>query len=296
MFNRISLELFTAVGCASILAAAVACGQSDQRIEQEPIVNLPTITDDEPELANVDTGSVMPDPVAEQPPAPVAVETAADPLPDDFRGLVRFAKRSSDVDRALEALELARDKNPKSVIPDIESARVLLAAGLSKRARPFAESAVDGDGSSSYAWNTMGRVELAEGDIDGAVASFQRATEENPDNSYAFNNLGLALIRLERYPEAVTALEAATNGNEPTGYMFNNLGMAYENIRRFDLAMAAYRQAIDLGSSKAAENLERLETHGHTESGLESDEDSQAADEAAETESATPVEVEAVVE
>jgi tetratricopeptide (TPR) repeat protein len=281
MFNRISIELITALGCAGILATSIGCGQSDRSKDQQPIVNLPSITDDEPNMANVDTGNVMPDPVAEEPPTPVKVEPVAEALPETFSGLVRFAKGSSDLERALEALELARTKSPKSIIPDIESARLLLAAGQPGKARAFAEAAVDGDGSSSYAWNTMGRVELAEGDIDGAVASFERATEENPDNSYAFNNLGLALIRLERYPEAVSALEAATNGAKPTGYMFNNLGMAYENIRRFDLAMAAYRQAIDLGSGKASENLERLEEHGFSGSGLDNDEIEQPSDEPA---------------
>jgi Flp pilus assembly protein TadD len=134
-----------------------------------------------------------------------------------------------------------------------------LAQGNTEGAREHVEVAIDIDGASSLAWNTLGRVELAEHDNQAAIVSFERAAEENEDNSYAWNNLGFAQMEEGNFEDAVTALEAATSGGSPTGYMWNNLGMAYEHLDRISLARASYRQAADLGSGRAQDNFDRLE-------------------------------------
>ena len=98
----------------------------------------------------------------------------------------------------------------------------------------------------SSAWNTLGRVELAERDFDAAVASFERATEENEDNSWAWNNLGFTLIQQDNFEDAAAALERATSGDNVTGYMWNNLGMAYEQSGWNDKAIEEYDRFLEL--------------------------------------------------
>src|SRR5690606_35029064 len=109
------------------------------------------------------------------------------------------------------------------------------------------------------AWNTLGRVELAEHDHEAAIVSFERAVLENEDNSYAWNNLGFLYIETGDHEAAAEALEQATSGAAPTSYMWNTLGMAYEPLDKIVEARAAYRQAADAGSAKAQANVERLE-------------------------------------
>ncbi len=283
-----SLVLSTAIGCAAMLFAAACSEQKSEEQSRSPMAEpkLPSIVDDKPSLANVGTAPALHllpqidvDTTSAQEPA--AAAPVQSPMPEDYAGLLKFAKGLGvdDHGRALEALKRARALNSKSTAPDVESARVLLAAGNAKAARPFAEAALDLDPSSSYAWNTMGRVELGELELEAALASFERAAEENEDNSYAWNNLGLTLMRLERFPEAATALERATSAGRPSAFMFNNLGMTYEHLARFDLAAAAYRQADDLGSAKAVANLNRLEDDGVDLSGPVADVDEPALEE-----------------
>jgi len=250
--------LFKAALGSAMLLVTIGCSDQKKPERTSSKAPIPSIVDDKPAMTNISAPAI---PVPEVAIAaavdtqPVAAEAV---LPEAFAELVAMGKSSDDVELAMRALAAAREQRPRSVIPDIESARVMLRAGRLSEARGFAESAIEMDSKSSYAWNTMGRLELMEDNLDAAVASFERAAEENEDNSFAWNNLGLTLMRLERVPEAVSALERATSGGKPTEYMWNNLGMAYELANRPELAVSAYRQGVSLGSARAEANLERL--------------------------------------
>jgi len=255
---NVRFPLIKAALGSAMLLVTVACGDKETSPTAAPAPSIPSIVDDKPAMASIDSRALTVPDVAPAIPEAAALASEEPVMPESFSELVSVAKGSDDVEIAMRALAMARERRPSSVIPDIESARVMLKAGRLSEARAFAESAVDVDSKSSYAWNTMGRLELMEGDLDAAVASFERAAEENEDNSFAWNNLGLTLMRLDRVPEAVSALERATSGAKPTEYMWNNLGMAYELAHRPDLAVSAYRQAVSLGSARAEVNIERL--------------------------------------
>ncbi|HLU65042.1 MAG TPA: tetratricopeptide repeat protein [Kofleriaceae bacterium] len=169
------------------------------------------------------------------------------------------AEPEESEEEMLDALALAAERNPDDVRPRVKLARALFEAGKRGEARRHAELAVEADDGSSSAWNTLGRIELADRDLEAAVTAFERAAGADPDNSYAWNNLGYVLIELERWDEAAAALENATNSEKPTAYMWNNLGMAYEHLDRIREARAAYRQAAELGSDKGQVNADRLE-------------------------------------
>lgn len=265
MTRTLSMKLRAALVAGALAATAAACGGGDEPKNKtetkkpKSSYQLPSSIDDKA----ADMTSRAPLPARTELPrvaAPAPVKS--EPQPETYAEHIAFGKRAAtggDLERAVEILEQAAAMRPKAASPRIELARAFLDAGKSGEARGHAESAVELAPESSYAWNTLGRVELMENDKEAAVTSFQRAAEESEDNSYAWNNLGLTLLELERYAEAAEALERATSGASPTAYMWNNLGMAYEHLDQLDLARAAYRQAAGAGSGKADANLERLE-------------------------------------
>jgi Flp pilus assembly protein TadD len=141
----------------------------------------------------------------------------------------------------------------------LELARSFLTSGDRKQALAAARKAVKLAGSSSAAWNTLGRAQLAYHNYDDAITAFERAVELNPENAFAWNNLGFTLNTLELWDEAARALEAATASAEVTGYMWNNLGVAYEHLDRLDEARRAYERGAASGSQVAAHSRVRLE-------------------------------------
>ena len=253
---------------AFAFALTAACGASDDASKndrpKELGIELPSAVANPSETAM--TAPVpLQQPPAAAPAKPAGAQVPAPeptPTPTTYRELMAQGKRAyagGDYDDALEMFAAASAKHRTSATARIEIARTLLGMGRVAKARDHAEAGIELAPSSSYAWNTLGRIELAEGSRAAAVASFERSVELDNDNSYAWNNLGLTVLQLERYEDAVGALEAATSGANPKAYMWNNLGMAYEHLDRIVEARAAYRQAADDGSSKGAASLERLE-------------------------------------
>jgi tetratricopeptide (TPR) repeat protein len=206
-----------------------------------------------------------PAPVAQLPPIPVEaapakppeVVPAATPLPTSYKAAMKAAKKASPADK-LTLYEHAATLEPDEAAPHIELARVYIAQQQPRAARKHAELALDREPTSG-AWNTLGRIELLDGDREAALEAFGKATEANPDNAWAWNNLGLVHLQLGQHVEAVAALERATSGDRPEGYMWLNLATAYERSDQVELARAAYRQAAKHGSDAAKAALARLD-------------------------------------
>ncbi len=249
----------------ALLLGTVACGGGDSKPKEENKGEFPASlskvsTSDHTSV--VDPRSAAQAQPSMREPAPVVAAPEPEVEPVKFSGFMHRGKSrfsSQDFSGAAADYEEAAQKRPESFRPRVQLARTYLALGKIASAREHAELAIEIDGASSLAWNTLGRVELAEHDHEAAVVSFERSVEENDDNSYAWNNLGFVLIEEEDYEGAVEALEAATSGAAPTSYMWNNLGMAYEHLDQIVLARASYRQASELGSGRAQDNFDRLE-------------------------------------
>jgi tetratricopeptide (TPR) repeat protein len=247
---------------AFALTAACTGGDTNENDETKELgIELPSAVADKSEKAMT---RPAPAPIVETVPVARApsVEPDPEPAPTTYREMMAEGKQSyadGDYDEALELFADAAAKRRAVATPRIEMARTLLRMDRVSKAREHAQVAIEIDPSSSYAWNTLGRVELAEGEREAAIASFERSVEENEDNAYAWNNLGLTLLLDERYEDAAAALESATSGSVQKAYMWNNLGLAYEHLDRIVEARAAYRQASDLGSAKGEASLERLE-------------------------------------
>ncbi|WP_254567095.1 tetratricopeptide repeat protein [Oscillatoria sp. HE19RPO] len=85
-----------------------------------------------------------------------------------------------------------------------------------------------------------------EGNLEGAVVSYQQAIRLNPNFTEAQINLGVALVNLGRISEAIAAYRnaIATNSQLPTAHY--NLADALAKQQEFDAAIAAYQEAIRL--------------------------------------------------
>lgn len=247
--------LVASIACFAIAGLAAGCGKKeDKKAESFP----PSVTAPKSTVTNT-----IPEVVPEPEPVPEPVEPVVEPeiMPTTYSGFITAGKAklaSGDSAGALEMFTRANELKDYA-FPKIQMARALLQMGEHDKARVHAEKAIDMDGSSSFAWNTLGRVELAAGNSEAAVTSFQHAVDNDETNSYAWNNLGFSLINLERWQEAAEALENATSTAAPKAYMYNNLAIAYEHLDMLDEARAAYRQSSELGSDKAAASLIRLE-------------------------------------
>jgi tetratricopeptide (TPR) repeat protein len=177
MLNRISSSMKVVLGCSAMLFLASACGSKSDKTQPEPVkASAPiksAVLDEKPAMVNIAPPDVSPKSL------PVETETTpAVEIPENFSGLIKGGKSlsaSGNVDDALDYFARAGELRPNSNRPDIESARTLLTIGRSKDAREFVESALEKDEESSYAWNTLGRVELLEGNLEEAVAAFERA-------------------------------------------------------------------------------------------------------------------------
>jgi tetratricopeptide (TPR) repeat protein len=239
MLKRLSaLHIFT----AGLIGLVPACGSGEKSEKQKPVIEthqareMPAQAKRETDIT--ESKPVTPDKVVE---------------PEEEKPV---AKSSEEI---LDALTLAAEREPDDVRLRVKLSRALLDAGRIAEARDHAATAIQIDPDSGAAFYVLGRIEMADKDMDAAVAAFEKTVEKDEDNSYAWNNLGYIFIEQEKFVEAAAALENATSGAKPTDYMWNNLGMAYEHLDRMREARAAYRQAVELGSTKGQANLERLE-------------------------------------
>ncbi len=246
-----------------VLLSASACGGSDAKPSEEDVSEK--IPQSQTRIATASHSNTIPSQPLEiereeesKPPAIAALVT---PEPETYS---QYMKRGRDLSndgepqQALLDYQQAAQMAPNAAMPEIQQARMYLTLGETGQAREHIAEAIEMDSTSSFAWNTMGRVEMAERDYEAAIVSFARAVDEDPDNSYAWNNLGLVYLSTEDYLEAVQALERATSGVSPKAYMWNNLGMAYEHLNDLVLARASYDQAIGAGSDRAQANYDRL--------------------------------------
>jgi Flp pilus assembly protein TadD len=169
-------------------------------------------------------------------------------------------------------LEAAAEQKPKAAQPHIELARAYLIEKKASAARDEAVTATKNSPDSWVAWNTLGRAELALGELDKAKDTFNEAVDLG-GSPYAWNNLGFTLLQQGKNQEAVDALENATYSDDPDddgrgeyaeGYMWKNLAVAYERVDRLAEAEMAYENAVHSGDKSAKKPLALLRKKLHS--------------------------------
>lgn len=92
----------------------------------------------------------------------------------------------------------------------------------------------------------LGNALMDQGQLDGAVSSYQRTLEINPSYAEAHFNLGNALIGLGKHETAIAAYRRATEiaPNDPE--MHNNLGNALQSLGDPEAAATCFRRALEI--------------------------------------------------
>ena len=104
---------------------------------------------------------------------------------------------------------------------------------------------------SSLVENDFGFALLDKGDLNSAIARFQRALEIQPDYPEALNNLGVALLQKNEVDDAITRFQAALQSKSDFAQAHFNLGKAMFQKGDVDGATAHFRQALQINPGYA---------------------------------------------
>lgn len=95
--------------------------------------------------------------------------------------------------------------------------------------------------------------QLAQQDIDGAIATLTRAVHADPQSVRAHTRLGGAFLLAQRYDNAIEQFQQAVGLDGDHAGAFIGLGVAYLHQGRGGQAKAALAEAKRLSPDKAAE-------------------------------------------
>ena len=101
------------------------------------------------------------------------------------------------------------------------------------------------------AHNNLGNALLQKGNVEEAIAHFQKALEINPNYTIAHNNLGNALIRKGSVDEAIAHYQRALQITPDSAEAHNNLGGALLQKGNVDEAIAHYQKALQINPDYA---------------------------------------------
>jgi CHAT domain-containing protein/tetratricopeptide (TPR) repeat protein len=95
-------------------------------------------------------------------------------------------------------------------------------------------------------WFEQGNQKYMNGDLIGAIASYDRALEFKPDFHEAWTNRGIALVSLGRYEEAIASFDQALEIKPDYHEAWHNRGIALVNLGRYEEAIASWDQALEI--------------------------------------------------
>ncbi len=118
------------------------------------------------------------------------------------------------------------------------------------------------------AWNNRGITLANSGELQKAVASFDKALRLKPDYDQAWSNRGITLISLGKYKKAVSSFDKAIKAKADYAQAWNGRGLALASLGQYQEALLAHNQALEIESDDAEAwnnrgsalfNLNRLE-------------------------------------
>lgn len=169
-------------------------------------------------------------------------------------------ERMEAVAQITEAIKLS----PADASLSIEAGRMYLELGLFTDADRLSGEAVRLAPRSADAWHLRGRLSMARGQPEAALADFHRALAIEPDDRESLRDAADAYLRIGRPRRALSTLAILGETYGPDQVPANVLvleGAAHEALGRTDEAVAAYRLAASRGDApaEAAARLVALE-------------------------------------
>ncbi len=92
----------------------------------------------------------------------------------------------------------------------------------------------------------MGGVELADGNVNGALHRYQQALDIKPDLTYALMNAAQAYAQIGDHASAERLFRRTLVADPRSAEAANGLGLALANQNRLDEAKRAFEQAIEI--------------------------------------------------
>jgi Tfp pilus assembly protein PilF len=112
----------------------------------------------------------------------------------------------------------------------------------------------------SRPWSNLGRVQMAQGDLDGAEESLRMALRAGPKNPVPRVNLATLLTRQGEHAQAVELYREATRLSPGLGAAWRGLGLALVKLGQLDAARSSLEKALQLdpGDALAKEQWRRI--------------------------------------
>ena len=90
----------------------------------------------------------------------------------------------------------------------------------------------------------LGVVQVALGEKQKAIASYNRALSLRPGDANVLSNRGVTLTDLKRFDEALASFDLALAIEPRHAEAHNNRGNTLKELKRFDAALASYDRAL----------------------------------------------------
>ena len=184
---------------------------------------------------------------------PCAAQPEATNGPADLSG-ARALVREGQLPEARSALEALRAEHPDDAALLLMLGEVLLAEGKSADAVPVLRRSFEIDEARERVAFQLGTALASAGDIDGALAAFDRELQvsQDPDVlAMARLNRSLLFQRSERWGEAAEELEYALQFRPDRPEIYADLATAYLQAGKVDQAVGALDRGADFGLSSA---------------------------------------------
>lgn len=99
------------------------------------------------------------------------------------------------------------------------------------------------------AHNNLGNAFIKKGEIDGAIAEFEKALQVNANYAKSHNNLGYSLLQKGRVDDAIEEYEKAVKIDPDFADAYGNIGVALAQKGQIDEAIVEYQKALSVNPS-----------------------------------------------
>ena len=115
----------------------------------------------------------------------------------------------------------------------------------------------------SIAYCNRGRVFALKGDVEKAMADYDRAIRLDPKFAIAYNNRGDALMTRGDIDKAIADFSTAIKHDPQNVHAYGNRGWAHQRKRDFARALADYGSAIELAPNDLLGYINRGNVYRH---------------------------------
>lgn len=172
-----------------------------------------------------------------------------------------------DYDESISLLKRTYESTPGKIEPVVALVRTYLLAGKPVEAGNFLDATIKASPSNINARILRGQVYASQGQIDQAIATYQKAIELDPNNTAGHYNLAVSYIRNKEYDKANTALGNGLSAAPENFLLRLTRAGVYEQLGKTNEAITLYEGLVKErpDADIVANNLSSLLTENRTD-------------------------------